>query len=593
MSRSALFASLALVTFDSGAVAQLVDLSTLSTQPGGTLQRTHGSTGTGIYGVPVAGGVDVDEDGFSDIAFAALTADPFGRTDAGEVYLVFGDGTTSGVLDTGVLDDRILVIVGVGSRENAGSEIWMDDVTGDGIGDLLIARQNFNPGGRPGAGALSIVAGGKALSDLAATQQPLDLGAPPAAIVVTNLIGPSNCDRLGIWVRTGDVTGDQIADLVVGADLEGSNHRGSAYVVRGGGHLASGADIDLASFGSTAIAGHIARLTPPAGVGSHSHFGATVQIGDLDGDALGEVFVAATLNRAGASLLPSNGKCSGNHGSGGEPQGTLYIAWDDNFAANPWPAGFEFAMDAAPGTSTSINGSGANLHFGEEILAGYDFDDDGDPDLFVGDIVGDASPLGNRPRSGHGYVFYGAASLAGLDFDMSDPPAGVTTTLVQGARSGDLAGDTVVAGDFDGDGIDDLAIASPHFDPAGRDSAGAYHVLHGRSGAWPEFVDLLFLPDPALVRVTEVWGAEGSGSPGNGDTLGYSAVAGFIDGDARIDLISNEMVGDGIQPGTTDVGNLVVISGVVIAPESTLGVLAAAALATVFALRRRGRTSSL
>jgi hypothetical protein len=118
-------------------------------------------------------------------------------------------------------------------------------------------------------------------------------------------------------------------------------------------------------------------------------------------------------------------------------------------------------------------------------------------------------------------------------------------------------------------------------------------VLHGRSGAWPEFVDLLFLPDPALVRVTEVWGAEGSGSPGNGDTLGYSAAAGFIDGDARIDLISNEMVGDGLQPGTTDVGNLVVISGVVIAPEPSLGVLAVAGLVTVFTLRHRGRTSSL
>ena len=87
-------------------------------------------------------------------------------------------------------------------------------------------------------------------------------------------------------------------------------------------------------------------------------------------------------------------------------------------------------------------------------------------------------------------------------------PKEIVTTLIIGARSGDLAADTAAAGDFDGDGSDDLAIASPHFDPPGRDSAGAYHVLHGRRGRWPETVDLASLPDPSLVRTTEIYGAQ-------------------------------------------------------------------------------------
>ncbi len=590
----ALAVSLVVAGSASGQVSQVIDIAALPTGPGGSLHRTYGSTGTGDFGVPVAGGHDMDEDGFTDFAFAAFTADPFGRTNAGEVYLIFGDGTTTGVLDTAVSDARILVIAGVGITEYAGSEIWMDDVTGDGVGDLLVARQNFDPGSRVGAGALTIVVGGSALADHAATGEPLDLGAPPVGITLVTLVGAADCDRLGIWVRTGDVTGDDVADIVVGADTEGSSHRGAAYVVRGGAHLLTAGTVDLANFGTTTLAGDLARIRPRMAAGDESHFGATVQIGDLDGDGAAEVLVAATLNRAGASLAPAGGGCSPVHGSGGETSdGTLYIVWDDNFTGDPWADGYAFRIDDAPGTTTRIDGNASAANFGEEILAGFDFDADGDPDLFVGDIVGDQSPIHNRSFSGYGYVFYDAAGLAGLDFDMGNPPQGLVVSLIQGARSGDLAADTAAAGDFDGDGIDDLAIASPHFDPQAdpvRSSAGGYHVLHGQVGVWPAYVDLLAPPPPEMVKVSEVWGVKGTVSGNTGDTLGYSAATGYIDGDDRLDLISNEMVGDGVVlPDTIDVGNVIVLSGAVFVPEPGAFGLTVAAMLTVAWIRRRTR----
>ena len=64
---------------------------------------------------------------------------------------------------------------------------------------------------------------------------------------------------------------------------------------------------------------------------SHYHFGATLQLADLDGNDKAELMAAATLNRAGASLDPNGGTA---HGSGGTAHGTLFIAWDDNFTGD-------------------------------------------------------------------------------------------------------------------------------------------------------------------------------------------------------------------------------------------------------------------
>ncbi len=382
-----------------------IDLLGYPTSTGG-LKRVYGSVGAGAFGVPVAGGRDCDGDGYVDIAMASMLADPLGRTNAGEVYLIFGDGTISGTLDTAVNQAGALRFAGSGASENAGSEIWIDDVTGDGLGDLLIARQNFTTTGRTGAGALSIVVGGADLRTQAQTLQYFDLAAPPAGSVMTTLIGANAFDRLGIWMRTGDVTGDGIADIVVGADQQTSSlatHAGVVYLIRGGAHLAANQTVDLASFGSTALAGHLARINPPTGSFEH-HFGGTVQIADLDGNSRGEILIATALNRAGATLRAAGAPLNSAHGNGGSADGSVYIVWDDNIPAGAWAAGLTLDTSSLPGSRSLIHGGNDNISFGEELLGGLDYDDDGDADLFVGDLTGDLSPtrkpplLRKRPR---------------------------------------------------------------------------------------------------------------------------------------------------------------------------------------------------
>jgi len=538
--------------------AAIFDLAAVSPADG-SHTRVLGATGSGTFGVPVAGGGDVDGDRRADVAVAYLTASPLGRTFAGEVDLVLGTGAIGGTLDTAVASASVLRIFGAGERETAGSEVWIDDVTGDGLADLLVCRQNFSRhAGRIGAGALTILSGGSHLRNRAASLSPLDLRNPPASFPVTTVVGASALDRLCIWVRTGDVTGDGIADVVVGADQEdlgGELNRGAVYVLRGGSHLRDAGTVDLASFGATGLAGHIAKVTPPPGSSGY-HFGATCQIADLDGDGRGEVLAAAALNRAGAGIDAAGAPAGSAQASGGAPDGVLYIVWDDNFPSGAWTAGFSFSIPTAPGSTTSIRGETDNISFGEEVVGGLDYDADGATDLFVGDLVA-------LSAKGLGHVLYGAAALQGLTVDLDTPPPGLRITRIVGPSGGALGADTAAQGDFDGDHVGDLAFASPHASPAGRPSAGTVHVLYGRPGGWPATVDLspADFPSPEQVRIVEIRGAHGTVGDDGGDTLAYSAAAGHVDGDGRTDLLINEMLGNGSSPAAEDVGNLLVISG--------------------------------
>lgn len=541
------------------------------------LRRVYGSTGNGSLGLPVAGGLDVDGDGLGDVALGAMQASPGAQLGAGSIFLAWGDGNLSGAIDTAIPSERFLRFDGSQPHEYTGSELWIDDVDGDGHADLLIARQNHSlasPDGseRRAAGALSIVSGGPALREHAASLTPIALDQPPDDVAVLTLVGAAASARLGIWVRSGDVTGDGVADVLVGADQEdaGATHAGAAWLIAGGPHLNATGIVDLASPAATPLAGYVARIVPPRDpTPDHYHFGATCQLADLDGNGRAEVLVSAALNRAGAILDPEGGYDA--DGSGGPSGGRLYIAWDDNFPPLPWPNGFELTVGSGPGGASALGGSAGNEAFGEELLGGLDWDADGTADLFVGDLVAD---LRGRPAAGAGYVIYSAARLRGVDArigDLGALEAPLRTTVIYGDAVGDITADTAAQGDFSGDGIADLVVCSPHSNPLRRHSAGMLHVLYGRAGGFPDVVDLRAPPAPEALDLLPVFGAHGSFGVDRGDTLCYSAATGDLDADGRTDLIANEMVGNGLAADAVNVGNLVVIGAPLAGPRAADG----------------------
>ncbi len=554
--------------------AQISGLDLLTTSPAEGLVRVYGSTGDGRFGVPVTGGHDCNADGFTDYALAAMRASPAGRTFAGEVYWLLGNGRIDYTVDTATANGQMITIIGAGNSEAAGSEIWMDDVNGDGIGDLLIARQNFRASSpdRIGAGSLTIILGSTMLSTMAANNAQLDLANTSlSGLNVITIIGANTLDRLGIWMRTADIDGDGIRDIVIGADQQDSHgeaNSGAAYVIRGGAHLNNNLQIDLANFGSTALAGNIARILPPMGSSGY-HFGATLTAADLDGNDRSEVLVAAALNRAGASILPDGATTGAAESVGGSPAGSVYILWDDNFATGSWPNGFSITLgDNEPGSISTIHGGSvtglySNRFFGEEILGGLDYNADGEADLFIGDISGTANGFSS---AGIGFVIFSARQLQNQTFVISNPPVALEITTILGPEAGAIASDTALQGDFDGDGLADLAVAAPHAAPLGRRNAGSLHVLWGQA-VWPAVIDLRAESQPAaaVFRLTNVLGARGDTTGDHGDTLAYSAAPADLDSDGRVDLIINEMLGNGLTASAVDSGNLLAISGELLA----------------------------
>jgi len=536
----------------------------------GLYRRLLGSVGEGTSGVPVAGGFDLDKDGARDYAMAAMLASPQGRDRAGQVFLVFGDNKAVGLIDTAMDDPRVLEIHGDQPQENTGSEIWMGDVTGNGHGALIICRQNFSPdGNRIGAGAMTLIPANPILRTMAAEGTILDLRDPPENLPILNIVGAMAGSRLCIWARNGDVTGDGIDDLAIGADQEttdGDEHAGAVYLIRGGAWLETSGDIDLAEFGTTA-AGNIARIRPRI-IGddsdtAHYHFGATLHVADLDGNNQSEVIAAAALNRSGAGLAPAGGTA---HGSGGTDNGTVFIAWDDNFTGN-WIPAPDFVVDAGSGSHSIINGYNSTVNpdlrthaFGEEILGGLDYDNSGSIDLFVGNLTADGYQNILRSNAGLAHVIYDAASLKGEEVELNSPPESFSMASFLGPVTSAIAGDTALHGDFNADGIADLAFSSPMDSPNGVTNAGTLHIVLGKTGKWPVFSDLrpANFPSSADVQIHEIYGGSGGGDGGGGDVLCYSAASGDINNDGVVDMIVNEMQGDG--SATLDVGNLLIIN---------------------------------
>ena len=260
----------------------------------------------------------------------------------------------------------------------------------------------------------------------------------------------------------------------------------------------------------------------------------------------------------------SPGQASGG-ATGEDGSGRLFIAWDDLFPAGVWPDLLVHTFGSTPGSETDIRGGPltgmiANRNFGEEILGGLDYDADGAAELFVGDLTA-SSPHG--VFAGLGHVYWDAALLKGESFVIGAEPPGVMRTDFYGGANGDIGGDTALHGDFDGDGTDDLAFSSPHADPHGRSNAGTLFVFFGDAQRWPAAIDLerSLLPLPEDVQLAIFDGALGDSPGDTGDTLSYSASVGDVDGDCRVDLVTNEMVGNGVAAGAEDVGNLVVFPG--------------------------------
>nr|HEX4318288.1 FG-GAP repeat protein [Kofleriaceae bacterium] len=120
-------------------------------------------------------------------------------------------------------------------------------------------------------------------------------------------------------------------------------------------------------------------------------------------------------------------------------------------------------------------------------------------------------------------------AIAALGACMSDPESGdamsseAPTTVTPFDQLPDLFGYTIAVADFDGDGLDDLAIAEENAPAGGKENAGTVQIWHGSA--------------TGLVW-SQTLSAADAGVPDTADgAFGFSLAARDIDGDHKAELV--------------------------------------------------------
>jgi hypothetical protein len=185
-----------------------------------------------------------------------------------------------------------------------------------------------------------------------------------------------------------------------------------------------------------------------------------------------------------------------------------------------------------------LNGSNAETYeyFGRALAVG-DFDGDGYYDLAVGVSYED---VGSINQAGAVNVIYGTAS-GGLDVAGNQYWNQNEANMAGAAETNDHFGWALAAGDFDGDGYDDLAIGIPDEDIGTVVDAGCVQVMYGTASGLTAAGD-------------EIW--DQGGGAETGDRMGRAVAAGDFDNDGYDDLavgIPYEDLGSIVKAGAVEI----------------------------------------
>lgn len=423
-----------------GSTRTVVDLSQISTSEGFIIQ---GDTAGDFAGSSVSSAGDVNGDGVDDLVVGARYGDDGGPF-AGEAYVIYGlVGSTRERVDLTGLDSLSgFIIQGDVDFDNFGSSVSSaGDINGDGISDIIVGAHGGNNGGTNAGEAYVIY--GKA-GFLRGTLDVSNLAASDGFIIQ----GGVPDDQAGWSVSSaGDVNGDGVGDLIVGAPFSdvGGSDAGSAYVIFG--HVGDTRGmVDLANF--SALDGFSIH-----GVDSESLTGKSVSsAGDINGDGIDDLIVGSPDNSMGSAF---SGAAYVIYGSLGASRASIdlgELSVNDGFVIQGYSSG---------GAGYSVASAG-------------DVNGDGFDDIIVG------APYGSNlsAYAGEVFVIYGRSGTDRGQISLSDLES-TDGFLIKSDFSDDIAGASVSsAGDINGDGIDDLIIGAPYSDGAGANSGGAY-VIYG------------------------------------------------------------------------------------------------------------------
>lgn len=208
------------------------------------------------------------------------------------------------------------------------------------------------------------------------------------------------------------------------------------------------------------------------------------------------------------------------------------------------------AADVRYRHSGSQGGQGAFEYFGREVISG-DFNDDGLTDLAVS-ADNDTATSDSSPGRGFVYVYFGRGASVGAVIDPAERNA---DCRIYGDQFFGRFGTELAVGDFDGDGIEDLAVSQIEGSTVFR---GAVFVI---SGTAIRDNDELRMDDPNSY-LSRIQGRQ-VGTRNNGKYLffGFSLVAGDFNGDGVDDVAAGGIGGYGLDGSRRESGDVEVFLG--------------------------------
>ena len=452
---------------------------------------------------------DFNGDGRDDLLLGAPLADGpnNSRESGGEAYVILGRDSPPSVID--LSDGKAnLTVYPEGPGINLGFTVAAGDVNGDGIDDVLVGARFATAGATGVAGKAYAIFGGPELRptvDTAKSQQDVTVA------------GIDSGDQLSIALGSGDVDGDGVDDIILGASGAAGPGQdrpsaGEVYVVRGSRELHG--MVDLAQqppyftvYGAAAgdnLPNHVAGV-------------------DFDGDGRDELLLGAPFAEGTA---------------GQEDAGRGYIV------PVPQEGG---ALDLAEGQGfTTLIGADRADHLGFYV-AGGDVNGDGMEDAIVG--ARDADGADNaRNNAGEVHVLLGGRGQGPAAIDLAQQQA---DAVIYGVNANDSLGFSVATGDVNGDGLADLLMGSPNGDSCedARGQGGEAYVLFGRSNL-PAATDLAKGDYDLAFFGTDT-----------GDNAGFSVASGDFNGDGIDEVLVGALLADGPDNRRLDSGEAYVILG--------------------------------